>query len=81
MNEIERNLDFFNKGMNLTNIILYTKYFLTEAVISNKLNSSEIYYVVQEGKTLEVFNSDIKKELEYYYQMLVPYFHLIVLFA
>ena len=69
MNEIERNLDFFNKGMNLTNIMLYTKYFLTEAVISNKLNSSEIYYVVQEGRTLEVFNSDIKKELEYYYQM------------
>ena len=46
MNEIERNLDFFNKGMNLTNIMLYTKYFLTEAVISNKLNSSDIYYVV-----------------------------------
>ena len=69
MNDIERNLDFFNKGMNLTNIMLYTKYFLTEAVISNKLNSYGMNYVAQDGKTLEVFNSDIKKELEYYYQM------------
>ena len=63
MNDIERNLDFFNKGMNLTNIMLYTKYFLTEAVISNKLNSYGMNYVAHDGKTLEVFNSDMKKEL------------------
>ena len=68
MNEIERNLDFFEKGTNLTNIMLYTKYFLTEAVISNKLNSSGINYVAQEGMNLEMFNNAIKKELEVYYQ-------------
>ncbi len=69
MNEIERNMDFFNKGMNLTNIMLYTKYFLTEAVISNKLNNEGINYVAQDGMNLENFNNVIKKELENYYQM------------
>ena len=68
MNEIERNMDFFDKGTNLTNIMLYTKYFLTEAVIANKLESLGTEYVAQEGMDLVSFNNAIKKELEVYYQ-------------
>ena len=67
MNKIQRNLDFFNKATNLTGIVLYTKYFLTEAVISNKLNSSNIDYVAKDGMTVDEFNDVIKKELESYY--------------
>ena len=67
MNKIQRNLDFLNKAENLTNIVLYTKYFLTEAVIANELNSSNINYVAQDGLDLNKFNNVIKKELESYY--------------
>ena len=67
MNKIQRNLDFLNKAENLTNIVYYTKYFLTEAVIANELNSSNINYVAQDGLDLNKFNNVIKKELESYY--------------
>ena len=68
MNKIHRDIDFFNKGTNLTNILLYTKYFLTEAVISNTLDSRKIDYVAREGMSVEEFNNVIKKELESHYQ-------------
>ena len=68
MNTIQYNLDFFAKGTDLTNIILYTKYFLTEAVISNFLNKSNILYIAQENMNLEDFNKNIKKELSEYFQ-------------
>ena len=68
MNKIQTNLDFFNKGANLTNIILYTKYFITEAVIANKLDSKGEEYLAKDGMKLDEFNKMIKKELEFYYQ-------------
>ena len=68
MNKIQRDIDFFNKGTNLTNILLYTKYFLTEVVISNTLDSKKIDYVGKEEMTVDEFNNIIKKELESHYQ-------------
>ena len=68
MNKIQTNLDFFNKGANLTNIILYTKYFITEAVVANKLDSKGEEYLAKDGMKLDEFNKMIKKELEFYYQ-------------
>ena len=68
MNKVKMNLDFFRKGADLMNIMLYTKYFLTEAVIANFLNSSGINYIGQNGMNLEDFNSETKKELSSYHQ-------------
>ena len=68
MNKVKNDLDFFRKGADLMNIMLYTKYFLTEAVIANKLNDSKKNYVGQENMTLDAFNNEIKIELSAYHQ-------------
>ena len=68
MNEIQNDLEFFKKGANLMNIMLYTKFFLTEAVIANKLNSSNIKYIGLENYDLNTFNNEIKRELSICHQ-------------
>ena len=68
MNDIQTNLEFFKNGASLMNIMLYTKFFLTEAVIANKLNSSNITYIGLENYSLADFNNEVKKELSIYHQ-------------
>ena len=68
MNKIQNNLDYFQKGSTLLNIMLYTKYFLSEAVIANELNKWNIRYIGQENYDLDEFNDIIKKELSFYHQ-------------
>ena len=68
MNKVKDDLDFFKKGADLMNIMLYTKYFLTEAVIANQLNDSNITYVGQENMALDDFNNEVKRELSIYHQ-------------
>ena len=68
MNKVKDDLIFFKKGADLMNIMLYTKYFLTEAVIANKLNESNITYVGQENMALDDFNNEVKRELSIYHQ-------------
>ena len=68
MNKVKNNLEFFKKGADLMNIMLYTKFFLTEAVIANKLNNSNIAYIGLDNRDLKDFNNDIKKELSTYHQ-------------
>ena len=67
MKKINHDLEFFRKGADLMNIMLYTKYFLTEAVIANELNSSNIEYIGLNGLDLEEFNNLVKKELSKYH--------------
>ena len=50
------------------NIILYTKYYITEAVIANKLNETNIKYLGLEDEDLSHFNYEIKKELSEYHK-------------
>ena len=68
MNKIQNNFSFFHKGAEILNIMLYTKYFLTEAVIANKLNEINIKYVVLNNTEIQMFNKDIKNELSEYNQ-------------
>ena len=68
MNKVENSLSFFQKGAELMNIMLYTKYFLTEAVIANKLNETDIKYIGQEDLDLDNFNKLIINELSFYHQ-------------
>ena len=68
MTKIKDDLLYFKKGADLMNIMLYTKYFLTEAVIANKLNDLNMKYIGQENMNLDDFNKEIKKELSDYHQ-------------
>ena len=68
MNKIQNNLSFFQKSAEIMNIMLYTKYFLTEAVIANKLNEINIKYIILNNTELTTFNKDIKEELSKYHQ-------------
>ena len=68
MNKIQNNLEFFKKSVSLMNIMLYTKFFITEAVIANYLNRSNIIYIGLDNKDLDQFNNEIKNELSAYHQ-------------
>ena len=68
INKVQKDLDFFQKGSSIMNIMLYTKFFLTEAVIANQLNTSDEQYIGQENMELETFNDEVKKELSIYHQ-------------
>jgi len=69
VNKIQTNLEFFKKSVDLMNIMLYTKFFLTEAVIANKLNNSNIKYIGLQNMNLDDFNNEIKRELSEYHQI------------
>ena len=68
INKFEINLSYFQKGVKLMNIMLYTKFFITEAVIANKLNETNIKYLGLEDKNLSLFNDEIKIELSEYHK-------------
>ena len=68
INKFENNLDYFKKGTELMNIMLYTKFFITESVIANKLNETNTKYLGLEDKDLGDFNDKIKKELSEYHK-------------
>ena len=68
INKVQKDLNFFQKGSSIINIMLYTKFFLTEAVIANKYNNSNKHYIGQETMELNVFNNEIKRELSIYHQ-------------
>ena len=68
ISKFETNLGYFQKGVKLMNIMLYTKFFITEAVIANKLNETNIEYLGLENKNLGYFNNEVKKELSQYHK-------------
>ena len=68
INKFENNLGYFQKGVKLMNIMLYTKFFITEAVIANKLNETNKVYLGLDNKDLSLFNDEIKNELSDYHK-------------
>ena len=68
INKFENNLGYFQKGVKLMNIMLYTKFFITEAVIANKLNETNKTYLGLDNTDLSLFNDEIKNELSDYHK-------------
>jgi hypothetical protein len=75
INKVQKDLNFFQKGSSIMNIMLYTKFFLTEAVIANKYNNSNKYYIGQESMELNDFNNEIKRELSINHQQFSELFN------
>ena len=61
INKIKRKVNYFYNGYNVLNVMIYTKYFVTEGVIANELK--ENYKPVKEKGNLENFLINIKDEL------------------
>ena len=61
INKIKRKINYFYNGYNILDVMIYTKYFVTEGVIANELN--ENYYPVKDRGNLENFLINIKDEL------------------
>ena len=68
INKIIMKIDFLHSGYTLSNVLVYTKFFITEGVISNTLNQSGVIYepVIQSG--YENFTKSIQGELTFYRQ-------------
>jgi len=65
LNELKKKINFFQNGYTILNDILYTKYFLTEAAITNIYPN--YYPVLSTNDTIGFFN-EIKNELAFYRQ-------------
>ena len=61
INKIKRKINYFYNGYNVLDVIIYTKYFVSEGVIANELNQN--YYPVKARGNLENFLINIKNEL------------------
>ena len=66
INKVKHKIEFLYKGYIILNDMLYTKYFVTEGVIGNKLNTN--YSPVNGAGSLEKFLLKLKEELAFYRQ-------------
>ena len=61
INKIKRKINYFYNGYNVLNVMIYSKYFITEGVIANELK--ENYFPVKDKGNIEKFLINIKDEL------------------
>ena len=67
MGKVKRKIEFLRKSYLILNYILYTKFYVTEGVLTNTLES---YFPSEVFKGKKPFLNEIKKELFYYRQQL-----------
>ena len=67
-------IDFLHSGYILSNVLVYTKFFVTEGVIANTLNQSGIIYEPVNYLGFENFFKNIKDELSFYRQQFTETF-------
>jgi hypothetical protein len=68
INKIIMKIDFLHSGYRLSDVLVYTKFFITEGVIANTLNQSGIIYEPVKYLGFENFTKRIQDELTFYRQ-------------
>ena len=68
VNKIIMKIDFLHSGYKLTNVLLYTKFFITEGVIANTLNQSGLIYEAVSHSGYDKFFANIQNEMTFYRQ-------------
>ena len=67
-NKIIMKIDYLHSGYKIINVLLYTKYFITEGVIANTLNQNGIIYEPANHLGYDNFLENIQNELAFYRQ-------------
>ena len=67
-NKIIMKIDYLHSGYKIINVLLYTKYFITEGVIANTLNQNGIIYEPANHSGYDNFLKNIQNELAFYRQ-------------